>query len=1410
MSVHYKFTADNSQLRKALNQTVDGLKGIEGQAGHTGASLQNMFRKGALAFGAYFGGRQLMTFARSIARVRAEFQDAETTMATFLQSGEKASEFIRELQIYANNNVFGFSDLTQASRQLLAFGSDIETVIPTIDRLSNIASATGNSLQDLVDLYGRARSMNDVGMRDLMRLGGMGLPIIEHLRQMGVYVDKNSVRFEHLQMVINSVTDEGGKFYGVMAGQMSNLSAEFGRLQNAVTDMFNEIGQRSEGAISTSVRGVAYLVENWERILRILAQVALAYGTYRAALMSIAVMHRLNTKATAASAVATRLARIEMQKAAAAGTQLSASKARATAATILLTRAQQGLFMTLRKINTAMKANIPMLVAAGIAALTIRMFRLVTAETAAERAARLHNNSRLEQREIFENLTLSLDKYIAKLTDSTAHIDDQARAFLGLQEAMPEVYGDMSFTQARGMSQEQLRILQREALERREINAETQRTIDLEKELKELQREYAINAPQFESSVAQHRARELRTQIQERQHLLRLHNEQIELNEAERERIRNLVNETQAVETLREARVRLYREFRQLYNAHNRLSESAEGTAEQFIASAEAVDRARKAYEELGGVVRGEGRDFTVELERNARSMARFAEDLQMSIEEGTISAMEEGLDRQLAQIEHSTRQRILAYDRQQEDLLERIIENAKLQAQADAEAAGRDWDERTFDRSAVEMPQDVIDAFEKRRQQQREQEQRDTERLYRHLTDQYKSFEERKFTIAEDFAERRELLERQLYNGSITRSQFDGRLETMNRAESDAIKQIEQEMLSLIDTSNTLFMRLFSDVSGKSRQTLQQVIDDTQVLLEYLHASEEARANMIRPEGFTSEQLNALRNDAQQIKAIYDGLIANMEELNRRNGFAGGSFVNAIRQFRNAARLATRQQEESNDELRETLRLKEESERRKAFQNLVSGAKEVLGITGEITGRLQELANATGNMQMAQSMQGIQNAVSGISSIAQGFKQGGWIGAAISAGMVVFDQLVGRAQHIAEQQRRMRESAEDYARALELIDLAIQNNDNVFGERSIQNAINAYEKAGKALEKLHDRIRGEDFTISFGGLGSLGGFGSLFGNLGAFTKEINTGLKNMSIITREGRNGFLGIGRVAQESSRLVDLAPEIFKDGGFNADAARAFLQTNQQITDEQRKQIQNAIDLYERYQEAMEAVREKLRGTFGSIAGDLISLITSSIQAGTDEWRNFQRVGSRAIEALGEQLMHELFLAAHFDQLQRDLEKSFNAGSPEDVANRQMQILDQFFDRIGQDVENAANFAKEWQQRARDRGFTDVWNDDIQGTAGKWQSLSQATGDALEGRFTAIQMTTANIDSTTREILQKNGIIAGIMGDASHGISLMVKQGEQQIKLLTIISKSTKKLDEVSLTLAEIKTDTQHLRI
>lgn len=232
-------------------------------------------------------------FVKQIFNVRSEMQNTEATLRVMLGSAEKADAFFKNLQGYAYNNVFEFKDLAQQSAQLLAFGNAADDVIDIIDRLSEVSAATKAPLSELVDVWNKVKSTDSLDAMSIKQLGAKGVDVRQALadiqsveqgtKVLATQVDVTGLKFADLEKIIAHVTDEGGRFHGVMVEQMKTLGDSWGLMQDNITNMFNEIGEQTQGIMKSGMDAANYLIEHYQEVAKILGTLVVAFGAAKAA-----------------------------------------------------------------------------------------------------------------------------------------------------------------------------------------------------------------------------------------------------------------------------------------------------------------------------------------------------------------------------------------------------------------------------------------------------------------------------------------------------------------------------------------------------------------------------------------------------------------------------------------------------------------------------------------------------------------------------------------------------------------------------------------------------------------------------------------------------------------------------------------------------------------------------------------------------------------------------------------------------------------------------------------------------------------------------------------------------------------------------------------------------------------------
>lgn len=297
--LHFDITGDNSNFLHKLEETRNGVRTTSKQIEESGMSIEQMFGRmttAAAAFGISLGAKQLIS---DITRVRGEFQQLEVAFNTMLGSKEQANTLMSQLVYTAAKTPFDLQGVANGAKQLLAYGTATEDVNETLIRLGDIASGLSIPLNDLVWLYGTTMTQGRLFTQDLRQFMGRGIPLADELaKQFGVTKDKvgelvtaGKIGFPEVQKAIEAMTDKGGKFGGLMEEQSKTITGQISNIEDAISTMFNKIGKENESIINSGLSGVSYLVEHWEAVVTAIESAAVAYGTYKAAVMTAAALH---------------------------------------------------------------------------------------------------------------------------------------------------------------------------------------------------------------------------------------------------------------------------------------------------------------------------------------------------------------------------------------------------------------------------------------------------------------------------------------------------------------------------------------------------------------------------------------------------------------------------------------------------------------------------------------------------------------------------------------------------------------------------------------------------------------------------------------------------------------------------------------------------------------------------------------------------------------------------------------------------------------------------------------------------------------------------------------------------------------------------------------------------------------
>lgn len=515
----------------------------------------------------------------------------------------------------------------------------------------------------------------------------------------------------------------------------------------------------------------------------------------------------------------------------------------------------------------------------------------------------------------------------------------------------------------------------------------------------------------------------------------------------------------------------------------------------------------------------------------------------------------------------------------------------------------------------------------------------------------------------------------------------------------------------------------------------------------------------------------------------------------------------------------------------------------KKGFEKAGDSAEEAEEKTTNLMGSISAKAGFIANIASElQSMFGgldesLDMALETVGNIAQGFATGGIVGGAmavIGEGMKLFSKASEAAARHQKALKEIEESRLASQRAYNLLlleqNLLLKEAVSVFGEKQITRAANAIQNYRDSLSDLKGEMQG-DFAPNEAyekylekGASSGGIMKAYFGKqLQQYRNQVNNynkgiaKLADQQIVTGHKKTGMFGWGKGKDTYSSILDVYPDVIdKEGKLNKERLQTIINTRK-MSDETKAYLQNLLDLETQAEAAQEELRNYLQTTFGSLGDDIMTSLENAIKdKGVSAWESFGEAGAKVIEQLGKQIAYELFFADKFKKLQSDLEGVYGSNKSEaDIAREAMDLVGNFYQNIGKDMELAQGFMENWQKEAEKYGLN-LWQPESKTSqsvsSGGFQSMDQDTGNRLDGRFAALQLSGVKMEGLLSAIsIGSNNIFnmtVSINSELQKHTNLFNEMKTIQLKSFYEIEGTAKSLKGISERLDKIDKNTSKL--
>lgn len=1391
-------TADTAQAQKAYDNLKNKMRGVSTEAHRGGQSMTAMSRIiqnesgkieksigniGKVIAGA-FAFREAAGFTRNIIQVRGEMQKLEIAFNTMLKSKEKTDALMAQMVQTAATTPFELMDVASGAKSLLAYGVAAEDVNETIIRLGNIASALTIPLGDMAYLFGTTMTQGKVLSKDMYQFMGRGIPIAEELaKQFGVAKDeilgmcsKGKVGFEDIKKALWSMTDEGGKFYNLMQEQSKTLAGKLSNLSDSFDMMLNDLGTRIEDTASKGIEAASWMLDHYEAIGKAIMGLVAAYGTYKAAMLTVYAVEKLSKLKQNIQLV--MMYRKELG--------LMTAVQQAFGKTVAKTTAQQ------IALNTAMKANIFIAVASAVVGLVAALATFNKkqkeairsageAETQIEaekkeleelmKVAKNEQSSKEAKSKAIQTINARYGDYLDNMIAETASVKDLSSAYDSLTASIEAKYLAQLKEQMVGEKQTAYNneeadlwgffrtgILADSGLSQKQQGAftsEMQRYMSKFAKYQNPQEIYNKFLETYKKYGGD--SMSSRTQGKLYSHIWDFKEAQGDLQVAEKafddfaagysgamKKVGDAGKKTEEEQTTSVAEI--VKEIKAYQAEIDKLEKKAKGKgltkdeAKSLADTRKSLDEAEKKYKTYTGKEYGKAgteekaeSEYLKKRQDFATKMQRAYEKAQNDLANATISAQKEGYSKEKAALEQENKEREQDIKYSYEDQLRQIeqLEREKYMKEHGGSDKGF-----VFDASKNELAIQLLKVTT-------EEYAAEAARFDAEMTALDEKYYKNRLKLREDYLKQYGTYaqKEKAIQDSYARQIKDAR----DRGEEDEAKLLEAErdsaLYDLKKNYSGLYALIFADAQTLTKNQLTKAIQATQEEIQKATNSGDIERLSELYERLREQMMVQTSNSASSWG--FGGIVKGFKDMKTAMTDYETALKNNDREGVNSALM---NQENANVLLKESL-------------------TEVFDVFGELGSALESFGGTLG--EIGSVFSGLASSADGIITAFTSKDKGALISTAIS-GVLDLVSLVGNS--IAENKKAQEEwnqTVQQCAHEYTMLQLeALEYKEaNMFGvENPYKKAIDSaklYSESMGELYKMQSKLESGQVQTGTKKVVDAGNVAKGVGAGAAAGAALGSIIPGLGTLIGAGIGALLGgiVGACATKTvpifESLTDTYGSILKEGTETFELNPEIIADYDKLDDATKKIVDNWDEIREK---ALQAEQE-MRDNFSSLAGDIGSKLSDSlvnafrngdIYAAIDDFHGHM---TTVIEDIVEQLIFAAVFQDMFDTLEEKMFDSFGEGGDQSIVDDLMWMEEEYAKRL-KEYESAMTDAKE---TLSSQGY-DAWSPDEEETERKGATKSGITAsqdsvDYQNARLTTMQGHTYEINEGVKSLKAQN---------------------------------------------------------
>ena len=262
-------------VKAETGKAVTELNRFKKTSQNTTSSLKDMAKKliGPLSITAGIAllAKGAVNFVKDGIRLNAQLEQLNVTFETILGSTSAAADMMEQLTAFSSSTPLQLTNLADGAKRLIAFGTAAEDVVGTMRNLGNAAQGNQETLDRLVNAYGKVQAKGKASLEELNMFTEAGVPIMAQLAEnLGLtnaelfkFVSAGKVGFKEVDDALRSMTTGEGQFAGLLEKQSKTLTGATSTMKDNMGLLKAEI---LEGLTPALTKGATALSEHAQKM----------------------------------------------------------------------------------------------------------------------------------------------------------------------------------------------------------------------------------------------------------------------------------------------------------------------------------------------------------------------------------------------------------------------------------------------------------------------------------------------------------------------------------------------------------------------------------------------------------------------------------------------------------------------------------------------------------------------------------------------------------------------------------------------------------------------------------------------------------------------------------------------------------------------------------------------------------------------------------------------------------------------------------------------------------------------------------------------------------------------------------------------------------------------------------------